>query len=241
MSVQAASSVDQARSAMSRPPQPGQIVVWSDIGCPWGTLAVERLHAARDRLGLRDAVAFDHRPFPLELFNARPTPKLVLDAELPVVAGLEPTLGWRPWNRPASDYPGSLMLALEAVQAAKEQGLASSAELDLALRRAFFVQRRSINVWPEVVAVARETDGVDADAVEEALAHGRGRADVVAAWQVAPELGVKGSPHLFLPDGTDVHNPAITMAWAGEPGAGFPVVEEDREQVFDDLLRRAAA
>jgi len=51
---------------------------------------------------------------------------------------------------------------------------------------------------------------------------------------------VKGSPHLFLPDGTDAHNPGIRMRWQGPSGRGFPVVESDTAEVYDDLLHRAA-
>ena len=54
---------------------PRTIVVFSDIGCPWAHVAVWRLHDARRRLGLEETVSFDHRVFPLELFNSQPTPK----------------------------------------------------------------------------------------------------------------------------------------------------------------------
>lgn len=51
---------------------------------------------------------------------------------------------------------------------------------------------------------------------------------------------VKGSPHLFCPDGTDAHNPGIEMHWEGEHGVGFPVIDRDDPSVYDDLLKRAA-
>ena len=38
---------------------------------------------------------------------------------------------------------------------------------------------------------------------------------------------VRGSPHFFLPDGSDVHNPGIQMHQVGSPGAGFLVLDED--------------
>lgn len=41
----------------------GTLVVYSDIGCPWAHAAVHRLHEGRDRLGLTEAVRFDHRAF----------------------------------------------------------------------------------------------------------------------------------------------------------------------------------
>src|SRR3954462_12903607 len=104
----------------------GEIVVYADSGCPWAHVAVTRLHAARERLGLDDDVRFDHRAFPLELANARPTPWNVLNAEVPVTAAAEPDAGWKMWQGPPWDWPVSTLLALEAVQAAKEQSLRAS-------------------------------------------------------------------------------------------------------------------
>jgi hypothetical protein len=80
-------------------------------------VAVHRLHETRERLGLVDAVQFDHRAFPLELFNEQPTPKSTLDAEVPVTAALEPDAGWRAWSSPIEEYPVSTLLALEAAEA----------------------------------------------------------------------------------------------------------------------------
>ena len=52
---------------------------------------------------------------------------------------------------------------------------------------------------------------------------------------------VQGSPHFFLPDGSDVHNPGITMHQSGETGSGFIVLDSDDPTVYDDLVRRGAA
>lgn len=51
---------------------------------------------------------------------------------------------------------------------------------------------------------------------------------------------VQGSPHFFLADGSDVHNPGITLHWVGEPGAGFPIVDADDTGPIAELVRRAA-
>src|SRR3712207_3408832 len=64
--------------------QPGTIVVYADIGCPCAHVCVYRLHRARALAGLDDAIRFDLRAYPLELFNEKPSPKKVLDAEIPV-------------------------------------------------------------------------------------------------------------------------------------------------------------
>ena len=219
---------------------PGTIVVWSDVACPWATLAVHRLHTARTRLGLDERVAFDHRPFPLELVNARPTPARVLAAEIPVVGALAPDFGFQIWHAPETEWPVTTLLALEAVQAAKDQGLDASADLDLALRRAFFVESRCVSMRHVVLDVAAHVPSVDVDALAKALDDGRARSNVIDAWHQAVDGPVDGSPHLFLADGSDVANPGIEMHWEGEHGRGFPVVDHDAPAIFEELLRRAA-
>jgi predicted DsbA family dithiol-disulfide isomerase len=218
---------------------PGTIVVFSDVGCPWAHLAVHRLLVARHRLGLDDEVVLDHRAFPLEVFNRRPTPRLVLSAEVPVVGGLDPDAGWQVWQGDLATWPVTTLLALEAVQAAKEQGLAASERLDRALRVAFFGQSRCISMRHVVLEVA-DACGVDAEALREALDEGRARRTVFEQCQGAEDGDVKGSPHVFLPDGSDAHNPGIEMEWVGEHGAGFPVIGKDDPRVYDDLVTRAA-
>src|SRR5687768_6935394 len=136
---------------------PNTVVLFSDIGCPWAHLAVHRLHEMRSRLGLDDAVRIDHRAFPLELLNGRPTPKPVLDAEIPVVGALGPDAGWQVWQGPEHEYPSTTMPALEAVQAVKElDGLEASERLDRALRVAFFGQSRCISIAPVILEVAEQ-------------------------------------------------------------------------------------
>ncbi|MEY2450698.1 MAG: hypothetical protein QOD92_272 [Acidimicrobiaceae bacterium] len=217
----------------------GTIVVWSDIACPWATLAVHRLHTERIRLGLEDQVVLDHRAFPLELVNGRCTPRRVLAAEVPVVGALAPAFGWQVWQAPESEWPVTMLLALEAVQAAKEQSLEASGELDLALRRAFFVESRCISMRHVVLDVAASVPDVDADALAKALDNGSARDAVVRQWHDAVDGPVKGSPHLFLCDGGDSPNPGITMHWEGEHGHGFPVVDNDDPSVFEQLLRES--
>ncbi len=220
---------------------PGTIVVFADVACPWATLALHRLQRTRADIGLEEDVAFDLRAFPLELINEQATPKSILDAEIPVVGALGPELGWRMWPRHVYDYPVTMLLALEAVQAAKEQGLAASEELDAALRAALFAEGRNISLHHEVVEVARSCKQVDGDLLEEALVAGRARRGVFAQRRQSGEWKVEGSPHLYLPDGGDLHNPGIVKHWEGEPGEGFPVVDRDDPTVYTELLRRAAA
>ncbi|HEU0129440.1 MAG TPA: DsbA family protein [Mycobacteriales bacterium] len=215
------------------------ITVWSDVGCPWASLFVWRALARRAALGLEEAVRLDHRCFPLELVNERPTPRAVVDAEVEALAPLVPDAGWRAWSRDPSAYPVTTLPALEAVQAAKAQGLDASERLDLALRQAFWRDNRCISLRHEVLAAA-ESAGVDVAALAEALDAGTARQAVVDDWRAFKEAGVQGSPHVFLPDGSDVANPGIEQHWEGPKPGGKPVVDSDDVGAIDALLRRAA-
>jgi predicted DsbA family dithiol-disulfide isomerase len=220
---------------------PGTLVVYADIGCPWAHVAVHRLHAARARLGLEGQVRFDHRAFALELANGRPTPKLTLESEIPVTSGLESDAGWQLWQGKAYEYPVSTLPALEAVQAAKEQGLDASERLDRNLRRAFFGESRCITMLHVILDVAAASD-VDVDALREALEAGAARAAVHEQHRAAEaDDVVKGSPHVFAPGGMHAHNPGVTMHWDGEHGGlGFPVVDNDDPTAVEPLLEAAA-
>jgi predicted DsbA family dithiol-disulfide isomerase len=219
----------------------GTIAVWSDIGCPWAHIAVYRLHETRARLRLERRVALDHRAFPLELFNSQPTPKPEIDAEAAALSRVEPGAGWEPWSGPEWTYPVTTLPALEAVQAAKEQGMAASEELDRGLRLALFGQSRCVSMRHVILEVASECDSVDVDALRAALDAGTHRRRILEDWQEAGRPAVRGSPHLFLADGTDAHNPGLTLASSGdEAETGLPAVERDDPSVYVDLLRRAA-
>lgn len=230
---------------MDRPDvAPGTIVVYGDIGCPWASLTVHRLLTTRSRLGLEDAVRLDHRCFPLELINGRSTPKRVIEAEVAVIGSHEPALGWQPWQRRESQYAVSMLLPMEAVQAAKADavgGLAGSEQLDAALRHAFYAESATITLHSVVLDVAGRCDAVDAGALAGALEAGSGRSAVFEQWRESQRIEVQGSPHLYLADGSDVHNPGIELSWTNDKGTGFPVIESEDRWVVEDLLRRAAA
>ena len=218
----------------------GTIAVYSDIACPWAHLSVYRLQTARRKLGLDGAVRLDHRCFPLEVFNERATPKRTLEAEIPVAGGLQPDAGWHMWKRRDSDWPITTLLPMEAVQAVKAQSLEASETLDRALRVGLFDQSRTISLRHVIIEIAGECDGIDVDALTEAIDDGRSRRSLFDHKAVGEKEGVKGSPHLFLPDGSDAHNPGITMHWEGGSG-GFPVIESDDPEIYDDIVRRAAS
>ncbi len=218
----------------------GTIAIYADITCPWAHLAVHRLHERRRDLGLTGRVAFDPRAFPLELINDQPTPKKTLDAEIPVVGALDPTAGWQIWQGPEAEYPVTSLPALEAVEAAKWQGSRVAEDLDRALRRAFFAESRSISMRHEILDVAAGVEGLDVGALRAALENGSARAAVTRDHVISETDLVEGSPHLFLPDGSDVSNPGIEMHWEGDHGEGFPVVDSDDPSIYDEVLHRAA-
>lgn len=219
---------------------PGTIAFYADITCPWAHVCVHRLHQARDRLGLTEVVTFDPRAFPLELVNNEPTPKMILDAEIPVAGDLEPNAGWQLWQGDESKYPVTTLPALEAVIAAKEQGSRPAELLDRALRRAFFGASRTISMRHEILAVAEEIDGLDRDVLAAALDDGRARGALTKDHLVSETTSVEGSPHVFLADGTNVANPGIELHWEDEHGEGFPVVDSDDPTIYERLLEQAA-
>jgi len=209
---------------------PGTIVVFSDIGCPWAHVAVWRLHDARRRLGLEGRVAFDHRVFPLELFNS-----------WEACASLAPRAGWQAWSAPDWAWPATMLPPMEAVQAAKEQGLGASEELDRGLRRAFWGESRCVSLRHVILEVAAECEGLDLEALADAFDSGRARAALFEQYEVARSDAVDGSPHIFLADGTNVENPGIKATWEqGSDGFWRPTVVEDDASAYDRLVTAAA-
>jgi len=218
------------------------IAVWSDLGCPWSHAVVWRLHDARRRLGLEGLVRFDHHAFPLELFNNEPTPRPLLEAEWQVAAELAPRAGWQAWSAPEHAWPVTMLPPMEAVQAAKLQSLSVSEELDRGLRRAFWGESRCISLRHVILEVANECEMLDVAALAEALDDGRARRTLLDDWVMARGDDVRGSAHLYAPDGTNAQNPGITIGWREDdgPAGGFPVIEADDPAAIDTFVRIAA-
>ena len=218
--------------------QPGTVVVFTDVACGWSTVALHRFYQARKRHGLTDAVRVDHQLYVLEDVNRFAIPKKLLDSEIPVVGALAPDFGWKPWQGDPSTWPITSLLANEAVHAAKRQSPRAAEDLDMALRHAFFTDSRPISMLHEIIDVADRCEDVDADALRRDLDEGTARGDMMRAYRDNADE-VQGSPHFFLPDGSDVHNPGIELHWEGEPGDGFPVVDHDDPSAIDNLLEKA--
>lgn len=221
-------------------PEPGVIVVYSDIWCSFAHITIRRMHAARERLGLYGKVWFDHRAFPLELLNDAPSPRTGTDSEVARMAVLEPSAGWQLWQAKDWLYPSTTLPALEAVQAAKAQSLRAAEQLDLALRRAFWAESKCVSNRKVILDAAASTGVVDVAELTQALDDGRARRDLSDQAALSHTDRINCSPHLFLPDGTDHANPGITSRWEGRYGVGYPVVESDDPKVIEDLIRRSA-
>jgi predicted DsbA family dithiol-disulfide isomerase len=220
---------------------PATIVIYADIACPWAHLAMHRLHEARAELGAQDQVFFEPRAFALEIVNEQPTPRSILEAEIPVAGAAEKEAGWQMWQGDDSEWPVTTLPALEAVEAAKNQSLRAAEELDRGLRVAFFADSKNISMRHVILAVAEDCPNVDEELLAEAVDNGRARGRVMEQVNESKKEGVKGSPHLFLADGTDYHNPGVEVTWVGEHGKGFPFIESDEPAVYLDILQRAVS
>lgn len=216
----------------------GTIQVWSDLLCPFARVAIHRLRTARDELGV--GVRLDHHTFALERFNG-PHSRPGTDSEAVALGQLAPELGFRLWSKPDWTYPSTVLLAAEAVHAAKAQGLQASEDLDAALRRAFWLESRPIGHRDTIVAVAAEVDSVDADLLAAALDDGRARSAVTDDHTIAVTDAVQGSPHLFLPDGTGVHNPGIDVRWEGPWASGYPIAKVTDRSWAESLVQKVSA
>ena len=235
----------ETTTAVQPPPvAPGTIQLWTDLLCPFAHVAVHRLRETRERLGLGGQVRLDHHVFPLELFNG-PHPRRGTDTEAVGLGQVAPEAGFRVWTGADDRYPHTVLLAAEAVLAAKAQSLDAAEALDAALRRAFWLESRSIahrQVILDVVAELGDGGGTGLNVAElaDALDTGRHRRALMADFAIARTDAIPGSPTLRLPDGSTVHNPGMTVHWEGPWAAGYPIVDVDDPRVYEHLLRRAA-
>lgn len=219
---------------------PGAVVVFSDVACPWATVVILRLHEARAALGLQDQVPIIHLAHPLELLHDHPLPRRIIDAEIPVCASVTPRFGWSLWQGRLDEYPVTSLLAAQAVQAARRQSEPAAVELDLALRRAFFVQSRCISVRNEVRAAAASCALVDVAQLLDDLDDGEVYEAVLRQSAAARAGAATCSGYVVLPDGSGVCNPGVRTEWRGRLPAGTPVLVADEPDVYRQLVEVAA-
>ena len=203
------------------------VEVWSDLHCPWATVAIARLRTARDRHGLD--VVFDQRAWPLEWVNERGTPRETVQAEVALLAGAEPDLFSR---FKASSFPSTLLPAFELVAAARRVGgLRAAEDADFAVRRRFFHHGADVSLRHELRQAAEDA-GLDAEAVLKVWHAEPVRADVAADYQRSADLPIQGSPQIFWPDGTSTHNPGMDLEFV----RGLPHLHGQDPQEPERLL-----
>lgn len=197
---------------------PVRIAMYADLTCPYAYLAACRLRSVCG--AYRGRVVIEHKSLALEYVNREPTPKPVLDSELPplmLLAG-EPNIPYQPWHRPESEWPVTIWPAFEAVKCAEQQSLELADELDWAIRVAFFNDSRCISMRHVLIDLAGQV-GLDIKRFSHDLDRGSGKARAIeearAGWE---QLRVPGSPTLVLPDGRQISD------------LGLPEIELDAEQ-----------
>lgn len=204
------------------------ITVWSDMFCPWGYVIGLRLRRVRDQLHA-DSVSFDFRAWPLDVTH-RPQQGNRVRAEIVALAQHEPSA----FTLYENAIPTSSMLASEAQKWGYGYGEEIGEHFDLAIRRAMFLHSRNLGLHSELLEVAR-TEGLDADALSEALSTGKYRADVNSDIEAGHRLPVEGSPTVLLSDGRVFANPGFEINRVRE----IPVITSDRIQVIEDLVQQA--
>lgn len=205
--------------------------IWSDLRCPWSYVATIRLHRMRDHLSA-DAVEFEHRAYPLELTESGLMAEDQARAEIVAAAQLESS-AFSAYG--SATWPTSYLMAFEAQKWGYSLGQDVGERFDLALRRAFFLHGHNLSMRAEVLAVA-DTEQLSSDMLAAALDDGRFRAEVMADYAEAQDLGVEGSPQVFLPDGASHFNPGTAFRWE----RGLPIIESDHPSVYEELIQVGA-
>ncbi len=227
-------------------PTIAQIEMHADLYCPYAYLAAYRLRRLREEYAGRVEVV--HRSLALEYVNREPTPKRVLEVELPILMLEEPEIPYQPWAASDSEWPVTMWPAFEAVKCAERQSLALADELDWRIRVAFFAESRCVSMRHVLIELAGEA-GLDVERFTADFDAGSAKQQVIAearaGWE---ELRVDGSPTFVLPGGEQVSNPGLPEIDLDEE-RGYriravrpaPCSGDDCLEVYRALLDRAAA
>jgi len=197
-------------------PQSVQIALYADLSCPYAYLTAYRLRQLREEY--RGRVAIVHKSLALEYVNRQPTPKRLLDVELPVLMLEEADIPYQPWHAPLSEWPVTIWPAFEAVKCAERQGLDLADELSWAIRTAFFAESRCIAMRYLLLELA-ERVGLDLARFAADFDAGIGKRQAIdearEGWE---RLRVDGSPTFVLPSGKQIS------------GLGLPELEVDERR-----------
>lgn len=183
-------------------PSPVSIALYSDVHCPYAYLTAYRLRQLRD--AYRGKVTISYKSLALEYVNKRSTPKPVLDNETPFLMLEEPEIPYQPWHAPLSEWPVTMWPAFEAIKCAERQSPEAAAELDWAIRRAFFAENQCISMRHVLLTLA-ETAGLDMHRFQEDFDSGVTKRQVLQEAQEGWEqLKVEGSPTFVLASGEQI-------------------------------------
>ena len=178
---------------------PARIAMYADLHCPYAYVSAFRLRRLREES--RGRVVIEHKCLALEYVNKQPTPKPLLDLETPLLMREEPSIPYRPWQAPASEWPVTVWPAFEAVKGAERQGWAAGDELDWAIRVAFFADSRCVSLRHVLLELAEQV-GLDvarfAADFDGGVAKRRVLEEAREGWE---RLRVPGSPTFLLPSG----------------------------------------
>lgn len=205
--------------------------IWSDLRCPWAYVATVRLHRMRDHLSAEEVI-FEHRAYPLELTDEGAPSEQATRAEMAVAAQLESSV-FSAYDNPT--WPSSYLAAFEAQKWGYSMGQDIGERFDFALRKAFFLHGHNLSMRNELLTVAR-IEQLSVDQLAGALDDGRFRKAVMADYAEAIDLGIEGSPQVFLSDGATHHNPGTTVRWE----RGLPIIESDHPSVYEELIQVSA-
>lgn len=222
------------------------LAMYADLACPYAYVTAYRLRKLRDEY--RGTIVIEHKSLALEYVNREPTPKPVLELELPVLVKEEPDIPYQPWQRPESEWPVTMWSAFEAVKCAERQSLALADDLDWAIRVAFFAQSRCISLRHVLLELAQQV-GLDVKRFADDFDRGVTKYQVLQEAQEGWErLHVAGSPTFVLPSGKqisnvglpeitiDTHHPARVMAVTPAPCQGQACLEIFRQMFAEAQL-----
>ena len=183
------------------------IALYSDVHCPYAYVTAYRLRQLRAEY--RGRVVISYKSLALEYVNRRSTPKPILDNETPILMLEEPEIPYQPWHAPLSEWPVTMWPAFEAIKCAERQGSDAAAELDWAIRTAFFAESQCISMRHVLLALAEKV-GLDMTRLAEDFDSGVAKRQVLHEAQEGWErLRVEGSPTFVLPSGDQVSYPAL--------------------------------
>jgi predicted DsbA family dithiol-disulfide isomerase len=190
------------------------IDLYSDVHCPYAYLTTYRLRQLREEY--RGKLTICYKSLALEYVNRRPTPKPILDNETPILMLEEPDIPYQPWHAPLSEWPVTMWPAFEAIKCAERQGPDAAADLDWAIRSAFFAESQCISMRHVLFALA-EKAGLDMPRFAEDFDSGVAKRQVLREAQDGWErLKVEGSPTFVLPTGEQVSYSALPMVTLDE-------------------------